>query len=91
MYWGDIQSPKTFSKLDKTTQSYSEIGNPLLASLGKQGRDFINKLIEISDQDFSDENNIESTTNEAKSNTLLNQIQDDICLLYTSPSPRDRG
>ncbi len=74
VYWGDVRSPKTHSKLDKELQAYTEIGNPLLASLGKQGQDFIDKLLEIPHQEIltiSEEENLQS-------NTLLTQIQHDI-------------
>lgn len=78
VYWGDIQSPKAHAKLDKIEQKYAEIGNPLLASLGKQGRDFIDKLISIQDQGISEYFN-ETNLNESNvNNTLLNQIQVDI-------------
>jgi len=82
VYWGDIKSPKTLAKLDKAAQEYNEIGNPLLASLGKQGRDFINKLLEIPHQSrpfsFSDFDS---------KHTLLSQIQDDIYNLV-EPYPK---
>lgn len=43
-YWGDIVSEKTRAKLlqkDASTSNYFTVGNPLLASWGKLGRDFI--------------------------------------------------
>lgn len=43
-YWGDIVSEKTRAKLlqkDASTANYFTVGNPLLASWGKLGRDFI--------------------------------------------------
>ncbi|MEH6455253.1 MAG: exodeoxyribonuclease V subunit gamma [Cocleimonas sp.] len=74
VYWGDIRSPKSHAKLDGEDQAYAEIGNPLLASLGKQGQDFIDKLLEIPHEDgfntFKEE--------QAQINTLLGQIQHDI-------------
>ena len=74
VYWGDIQSPKTHAKLDKEEQGYTEIGNPLLASLGKQGRDFIDKLLSLSEQ-----NGVHSSVAGSNDNsTLLGQIQHDI-------------
>lgn len=74
VYWGDIKSPKAHSKQSIEEQNYSEIGNPLLASLGKQGRDFIDKLLEIDHQDNDDLLYTEQTL----PHTLLEQIQYDI-------------
>jgi len=74
VYWGDIQSQKTHSKLDLVEQEYTDVGNPLLASMGKQGRDFIDKLISI--QDHS--NTIEAYIEVEKNTLLLSQVQQDI-------------
>ena len=88
VYWGDIQSPKSFSKLETTELEYNEIGNPLLASLGKQGRDFIDKLISIQDQGLSEEHNDTSHYNTIAEHSLLKQIQNDI---YTLEQPTAIG
>lgn len=55
-YWGDIVSGKDMARrsirglLDKDTpledEDYLEVGNPLLASLGKQGREYFEQLLE---------------------------------------------
>jgi len=79
VYWGDIRSPKSHAKLDGEEQTYTEIGNPLLASLGKQGQDFIDKLLEIPHQETS---NIFADKSQ-ESDTLLAQIQHDIYNLET--------
>ncbi|MCP5157851.1 MAG: exodeoxyribonuclease V subunit gamma [Gammaproteobacteria bacterium] len=46
-YWGDIRAERDLARLgediDPETE-YLTVGNPLLASLGKQGRDFIDLL-----------------------------------------------
>jgi len=47
IYWGDIQSEKSIAKMDAETQTYMDLQNPLLASMGKQGRDFIDKLLNL--------------------------------------------
>lgn len=73
-YWGDIKSPKSHAKSDKETQSYTDIGNPLLASLGKQGQDFLEKLLDIPYQEVINIKSEENTQN----NNLLSQIQHDI-------------
>ena len=78
VYWGDIQSPKTVSKLDHIEQEYSEVGNPLLASLGKQGRDFIDKLISIQNYDSNSEEIFNKEFYDDENQTLLGRIQQDI-------------
>ncbi len=58
-YWGDIVSEKQIAKrsirqlIDKagtlSDDDYLEVGNPLLASLGKQGREFLELILETDD------------------------------------------
>jgi exodeoxyribonuclease V gamma subunit len=46
-YWGDIRAERDLARLGEETdpdEVYLTVGNPLLASLGKQGRDFIDLL-----------------------------------------------
>lgn len=46
-YWGDIQAERDLARLSEDLnpdELYLTVGNPLLASLGKQGRDFIDLL-----------------------------------------------
>ena len=43
-YWGDIESNKRRMRYKPTEQDYVIVGNPLLASWGIQGRDFIEVL-----------------------------------------------
>ena len=45
-YWGDIESEKRKLKQRKELQDLTTVGNPLLASWGRQGRDFLDQLIE---------------------------------------------
>ncbi len=47
IYWGDIQSEKSIAKMDAEIQAYMDLQNPLLASMGKQGRDFMDKLLSL--------------------------------------------
>ena len=56
-YWGDIVSEKNLAKrsvrqlIDKSgpliEEDYLEVGNPLLASMGGQGREFLELILEI--------------------------------------------
>lgn len=46
-YWGDIQAERDLARLGEEIdpdEAYLTVGHPLLASLGKQGRDFIDLL-----------------------------------------------
>lgn len=54
-YWGDLRSPREVARLTRRlpssgtrlAESHYETGNPLLAALGRQGRDFFNLLQEV--------------------------------------------
>ncbi|MCC8987326.1 MAG: exodeoxyribonuclease V subunit gamma [Candidatus Contendobacter sp.] len=80
-YWGDIRAERDLARLGEETDPediYLTVGNPLLASLGKQGRDFIDWLQtypRAETDDFA----------EPASADLLSQVQADILHL------RDRG
>lgn len=50
-YWGDIESSKRQAKRAFDEQVYYDVGNGLLASLGKQGRDYIDQLHDLGAQD----------------------------------------
>ena len=68
-YWGNIIEPAQILRQTQTADlSYQ--GHPLLASLGKQGRDFFNELAEVSAQ-----LDLDSYTSEAPSPSLLHSIQ----------------
>ena len=92
-YWGDIVSEKQAIKLlDKWTdnhQAFSEsVGNPLLANLGQQGREFLALLQQYStiNIDAFSENVSDSIFNNLNSNSNLrdeeaNEVSDDISVL----------
>ena len=68
-YWGNIIEPAQI--LNQTqTADLSYQGHPLLASLGKQGRDFFNELAEVQAQ-----LDLTSYTSEAPALSLLHSIQ----------------
>ncbi len=81
-YWGDVVSPKdlarhsireiTGKETELTDTDYLEVGNPILASLGKQGREFFELLVD-NQQLISDELFLEST-----SDTALSYVKNDI-------------
>ncbi|MDG1750429.1 MAG: exodeoxyribonuclease V subunit gamma, partial [Thalassotalea sp.] len=84
-YWGDILSEKQAIKNSaKWTENHQQIndsvGNPLLANLGQQGREFLVLLQQYSMVNIEA---FESTThqNTTQLPTALSQIQDDILTL----------
>lgn len=77
VYWGDIEPEKRKQKQPIAVQAYIEVGNPLLASWGRQGRDFLDLLVEADATDlFVD----------SHPPTLLGSIQADI-LHLRAPQP----
>lgn len=80
-YWGDIRAERDLARLGEETDpedAYLTVGNPLLASLGKQGRDFIDGLQNYPRAETDD-------FAEPSGAGLLSQVQADILHL------RDRG
>lgn len=75
-YWGDIESEKRKHKQQADVQDYFSVGNPLLASWGRQGRDFLDLLIEAN----ADLDDVE-LFGEPDETTLLGRIQTDMLLL----------
>ncbi|MEE9411745.1 MAG: exodeoxyribonuclease V subunit gamma [Methylococcales bacterium] len=71
-YWGDIVAEKIRMQSDDAVAEYLEIGNPLLASMGRQGRDCFDLLIGLEpdgEQACFVENQVDS---------MLTVIQNDI-------------
>jgi len=98
-YWGDIVSEKqALANIRQWSEKLNDeqhfVGNPLLASLGQQGREFLAMLQDYSTVDIElfeqaqlennvDESNLAALT-QAKSQTqpcILHQLQDDILTL----------
>ena len=73
VYWGDIASEKARAKLPLEKQAYVDVGNPLLASMGTQGRDFIEQLLNAPEIEKHAIHN-----DKVANDTLLNQLQNDI-------------
>jgi exodeoxyribonuclease V gamma subunit len=51
-YWGEIRDPREIGRLARDSRPedlYLEVGHPLLASLGKQGREFFDSLAECAE------------------------------------------
>ncbi|WP_051543528.1 exodeoxyribonuclease V subunit gamma [Thiothrix lacustris] len=75
-YWGDIETEKRKRKQQADVQDYYHVGNPLLASWGRQGRDFLDLLIEAN-ADIDDL----SLFHEPDETTLLGRVQADMLYL----------
>lgn len=73
-YWGDILSRKAIVRLPEVERALRTEGNPLLASLGRIGRDFSDMIIDMSDAAFHQEENYEDPGEEC----LLHGLQSDI-------------
>lgn len=83
-YWGDVLEPAQLLRSGDTDPGRT--GHPLLASLGKQGRDFFDALAETPKHEISvfDDETLQ------KAPTLLHRIQHDIQTL-TMPSESPHG
>ncbi len=83
-YWGDIKDPKYLAKLDarllpanSTIIAAGESGNPLLASTGKLGRDYLHQLYALPTGEID-------AFVEIDKDSVLNTIQSDILNLEDS-------
>ena len=75
-YWGEIVSERELARLGKRglgTEQWYETGNPLLASWGKQGREFFESVIE----DCGDHERTDSFS-ALPPGALLHEVQGDI-------------
>jgi len=72
-YWGDIESDKQRVRRSLEEQEYITVGNPLLASWGRQGRDFIELLRNV--EPYPQEH---ERFHEAAPQSLLQVIQSDM-------------
>ena len=89
-YWGDIQSEKKASSLqvshllDKWVEGHDDItvniGNPLLANLGQQGREFMALLNDYSTINIEVFDEVQQS-GESTSLSVLHQVQQDILSL----------
>ena len=74
-YWTEITDPREKERRELAADGgelYLEVGNPLLASLGRQGRDFFAALLEF------DAGQTEERFEPADDDTLLGRLQNDI-------------
>ncbi len=73
-YWGDILSKKATVRLSEEERAMRTEGNPLLASLGRIGRDFSDMIIDLSDSALHQEERYDDPGEKC----LLHALQSDI-------------
>jgi exodeoxyribonuclease V gamma subunit len=78
--WGEIRDVRELARSEVSPDDwYLDVGHPLLASLGKQGRDFFDSLL----GQIAEENGIYPQDNELADDSLLHALQQDILRLRT--------
>ena len=82
-YWGDIQSEKQLAKWLVSNSNVEDgfsgdMGNPLLANLGMQGKEFLSLLPEESLNEIPLFNAPDTYSASEKNGTVLHSIQEDI-------------
>lgn len=83
-YWGDIRSQRELDRLRARGRdvTHVETGHPLLASLGKLGREFHDAILELEGADASEQ------FTDPGNDTLLHALQRDILdLEHATPPP----
>ncbi|GHE91106.1 RecBCD enzyme subunit RecC [Thalassotalea profundi] len=95
-YWGDIKTQKqALQHMTQWTEGYDDIakliGNPILANLGQQGREFLALLQQYSTVDIdvyqsflNQKKHVFDDINIEQSHSVLSQIQEDILTLSDS-------
>ncbi|MBE7926361.1 exodeoxyribonuclease V subunit gamma [Pseudomonas saudiphocaensis] len=79
--WGDIRDIRELARQPDSGVDdwYLDVGHPLLASLGKQGRDFFDALFSLEGQEFG----LYSADEDLRDESLLRALQNDILRLHT--------
>jgi exodeoxyribonuclease V gamma subunit len=89
--WGDIRDIRELARQPELSPDewYLDVGHPLLASLGKQGRDFFDSLFSLTASEGGQEFGIYPTDAELRDDSLLHALQNDILRLRVrSPDAR---
>ncbi len=83
--WGDIRDIRELAKRPEMSPDdwYLAVGNPLLASLGKQGRDFFDSLFSLASGEGGQEIGLYSDDADLHDSSLLQALQNDILSLRT--------
>ncbi len=89
--WGEIRDIRELARQPDLSPDdwYLDVGNPLLASLGKQGRDFFDSLFSLAAGEGSQEFGIYPQDAELHDDSLLHALQNDILRLH-SRQPEER-
>ncbi|MEX6500486.1 exodeoxyribonuclease V subunit gamma [Pseudomonas zhanjiangensis] len=83
--WGEIRDVRELARQSELAPDdwYLDVGHPLLASLGKQGRDFFDSLFALASTEGSQELGIYSEDADLHDASLLQALQNDILRLRT--------
>jgi len=89
--WGEIRDIRELAKRPELSPDewYLDVGNPLLASLGKQGRDFFDSLFSLASGEGGQETGLYSEDADLHDSSLLQALQNDILRLRTR-QPEER-
>lgn len=81
--WGEIRDVRELAQQPGADGGdwYLDIGNPLLASLGKQGRDFFDSLFALAGEGAGQEIGLYSADEDLADDSLLHALQNDILRL----------
>ncbi len=87
-YWGDIVPLRSMNRMPSALREASTEGNPLLASLGRSGRDFSEMVIDLDvGPDFDEDVGLEASLSvDPGHDTLLHALQSDILNLVGTGS-----
>ncbi|HWR01192.1 MAG TPA: exodeoxyribonuclease V subunit gamma [Chlorobaculum sp.] len=94
-FWADIQSRRRLAGMSESERQLSTEGNPLLASLGKSGREFSDMLSDVGDEAVEQHEQYVDPGHD----TLLHALQSDMLNLegtgedglHEAPDPADRS
>ena len=90
--WGEIRDIRELTRQPQSAAAdqelspddwYLDVGHPLLASLGKQGRDFFDSLFSLASSEGSQEVGLYSEDADLHDTSLLHALQNDILRLHT--------
>ncbi|TLX62224.1 exodeoxyribonuclease V subunit gamma [Stutzerimonas nosocomialis] len=83
--WGEIRDIRELARQPESGAEdwYLDVGHPLLASLGKQGRDFFDSLFSLAASEGSQEVGLYSEDEDLRDDSLLHALQNDILRLRT--------
>jgi len=90
-FWGDLRDKKTLLQDSAVSPDdwYLDLGNPLLASLGKPGRDFFQSLLQTLEAEQGEALAVYPEDDELTDDSLLHVLQNDVLRLNTR-TPQER-